>query len=323
MISVIISVYNIAPYLERCVYSILRQTYSDLEIILVDDGSTDESGRICDKLGKLDSRIVVVHKDNGGNASARNAGIDVSKGDFITFVDGDDYIENNMYEEMLAEMSKDDISIVCCGMIVTDISGKDTVQMSKERKVYSREEALYDFFTREGNVKPSACNKLFRRNLFDIGNRFNNDVIHEDTEAMPRFLDATENVVVMDKAFYHYVKRKNSARTTKYFNIRGYHMLDSMKEYENMCKMKYPEILPYFHYYELVTTYEMLLDLARCIDYKKYRRQEFSLRFRTLKAIVKYMRWKEIRKENINQTKVMLVKAVLGVHLAAFIFHLN
>ena len=105
MISIIISVYNIASYIERCVYSILEQTYSNLEVILVDDGSTDESGRICDELRKLDNRIVVVHKTNGGNASARNAGIDVAKGEYITFVDGDDYVEKNAYEEMLAEMN--------------------------------------------------------------------------------------------------------------------------------------------------------------------------------------------------------------------------
>lgn len=321
MISIIISVYNIASYIERCVYSILEQTYSNLEVILVDDGSTDESGRICDELGKLDNRIVVVHKTNGGNASARNAGIDVAKGEYITFVDGDDYVEKNAYEEMLAEMNSSDISIVCCGMIVTDVNGKDSVQIRKERKIYSKEEALIDFFAREGNIKPSACNKVFRRDLFDRGIRFNNDVIHEDTEAMPRFLDAAQKVVVMNKAFYHYVKRKNSARTSRHFNIRGYHILDSMREYENMCKTRYPGILPCFHYYELITTYEMLLDLTTCVDCKKFIIQELTLRGRILRGIVKCLKFKDIRQENAVQIKVMLVKAVLGVRLSYLLFH--
>lgn len=321
MISIIISVYNIAAYIERCVYSILEQTYTDLEVILVDDGSADESGRICDKLGKLDNRIVVVHKENGGNASARNAGIDAARGEYITFVDGDDYVEKNTYEEMLAEMNGSDCSIVCCGMIVTDVNGKDTIQVREERKVYSKEEALLDFFAREGNIKPSACNKVFRRDLFDRGIRFNNDVIHEDTEAMPRFLNAAEKVVVMNKAFYHYVKRKNSARTSRYFNIRGYHILDSMREYENMCKTKYPDILSCFYYYELITTYEMLLDLTTCVDCKKFIIQELTLRGRILKGIIKCVKFKEIRQKYISQIKIMLVKAVLGIHISYFLFH--
>jgi len=323
MISVIISVYNVAPYIERCIDSIRNQSYSDLEIIAVDDGSTDESGAICEKLAEQDKRIVVIHKNNGGNASARNAGIDAAQGEFLAFVDADDYIENDMYETMLAEMDDPSISIVCCGIIVTNVEGNDTVQVSKERKIFSKEDALLDFFSREGNVSPTACNKLYRSTIFDKGLRYNNDVIHEDTEVMPRFLDAAENVMVIDKAFYHYIKHKNSASTSKKFSLRGYHILDSMKTYEKMCKSKYPQILPCFHYYELVTTYEMLLNLWGCVDHKKYILQQLSLRFRTLKAIFKCLQWKNIREENEDQLKGMFVKIVLGTNLSRRIFHLN
>lgn len=131
MISVIISVYNVAPYIRRCINSIQNQSYSDLEIIVVDDGSTDESGIICEDLAEQDKRIVVIRKENGGNASARNAGIDVARGEFLAFVDADDYIENNMYETLLTEMNDMSISIVCCGIIVTSIDGSDTVQISE------------------------------------------------------------------------------------------------------------------------------------------------------------------------------------------------
>ncbi len=323
MISVIISVYNAAPYIERCIASIRNQSYPDLEIIAVDDGSTDESGAICEKLAELDERIVVIHKENGGNASARNAGIDAARGDFLAFVDSDDYIENNMYETMLAEMDDPSISIVCCGIIVTNVDGNDTVQVSRERKLFSKEEALLDFFSREGNVSPTACNKLYRSTIFEKGLRYNNNVIHEDTEVMPRFLDATECVMVIDKAFYHYIRRKNSASTSKKFNLKGYHILDSMKEYEKMCKNKYPQILPCFHYYEVVTTYEMLLNLWGCVDHKKYILQQISLRYRTLKAIFKCLQWKKIRKENEDQLKSMFAKIVLGMKLSGRVFHLN
>ncbi|MCM1251820.1 MAG: glycosyltransferase [Clostridium sp.] len=323
MVSVIISVYNMAPYIERCVASIQQQTYSDLEIITVDDGSTDNSGSICERLAQADKRIVVVHKKNGGNASARNAGVNVAKGDFLSFIDADDYIENNMYEDMLAEMRDEGVSIVCCGMVSTDIDGQDYIQVSKEKKIFSKEEALYDIFARQGNVSMSACNKLFRRNLFDKGLRFNNNVIHEDTEAMPRFLDASERIVVINKAFYHYIKREKSASTSKHFNLRGYHILDSMREYEKMCKKKYPAILPYFCYHEMATTHGMLMNLASCVDSKHYIRQELSLRYRLIKAVLKCMKWKGIREVYQEQMKVMLVRAVLGVHLTELVVEIR
>lgn len=315
MISVIISVYNAAPYIERCINSILCQTYTDLEVIAVDDGSTDDSGAICERLAQSDERIVVIHKENGGTASARNAGIDAAKGDFLSFIDADDYIESNMYEEMLAEMSDKSISIVCCGVIVTELNGNEHIQVRKEKKIFSKEEALYDFFVRKGNVHPSVWNKLYRRDLFDKGPRFKVSIIHEDTEIIPRFLDASEYVLVMNKAFYHYIKRENSKTTSKFFNLKGYRMLDSMKEYEEMCKKKYPSILPYFCYFEMVTTQGMLKNLSGCVDARQYIRQEISLRCRMIKAVFKCMRWKSIRKEYAAQIKIVLIEAVLGVRL--------
>ena len=315
MISVIISVYNVSPYIERCINSILSQTYSDLEVIAVDDGLIDDSGSICERLAKEDPRIVVVHKLNGGNASARNAGVDVAHGEFITFVDADDYIEKDMYEVMLAEMSDPSVSIVNCGIIVTEVTGKDKVVKSNEKMVLTREEALFDFFTRKGNVSPAAWNKLYRRNLFDKGVRFNNDVIHEDTEAMPRFLDAAEKIVVIDKAFYHYIKRNNSASTSKKFSLRGYHILDSMKDYERMCRTNYLSMLPCLHHYELVTTYEMLLNWAGCVDHKRYLVQGISLKFKIVKALIKCMRWKSVRSEHADEMKDILLNTILGVRL--------
>lgn len=319
MISVIISVYNMAPYIERCINSILCQTYTDLEVITVDDGSTDDSGAICERLARSDERIVVIHKENGGNASARNAGIDAAKGDFLSFIDADDYIESNMYEKMLAEMNDPSISIVCCGIITTDVTGKDHIAVSKDKKIFSKEEALYDFFTRKGNVAPSACNKLFRRNLFDKGLRFRNDVIHEDTEAMPRFLDASERVLIMNSAYWHYVKRENSASTSKHFNLKGYRILDSMKEYEEMCKKKYPSVLPYFCYFEMVTTQGMLKNLSNCVDARHYIKQEITLKCRMIKAGLKCMRWKCIRGEYADQIKIVLVEAILGIRFTEIV----
>ncbi len=115
LISVIVPVYNVKEHIEQCVNSITGQTYKNLEIILVDDGSKDSSGEICDKLAKEDARIHVIHKQNGGVSSARNAGLDYAHGEYIAFVDGDDYIDETMYEKLLSKMDAD-IDIVSCYM---------------------------------------------------------------------------------------------------------------------------------------------------------------------------------------------------------------
>ena len=115
LISVIVPVYNVEKYLKRCVASIQKQTYSYLQIILVDDGSTDSSGQLCDQLAKCDARIKALHKENGGLSSARNYGLDYADGDVIAFVDSDDYIHPKMYEQMMQAMKESHSDMVICG----------------------------------------------------------------------------------------------------------------------------------------------------------------------------------------------------------------
>lgn len=314
MISVIISVYNMAPYIRRCIDSIRNQSYDDLEIITVDDGSTDESGIICEKLAQQDKRIVVIHKKNGGNASARNAGIDVARGEFLAFVDADDYIESNMYEIMLAEMCDPSISIACCGIIVTSVEGNNTVQVIKEKKYFSRKEALLDFFSNKSDILPTVCNKLFRKELFSV-NRFNNDIIHEDTGLMPKLLDSCERVVVCDQALMHYVKRKNSASTSRLYNMRSFRFMDSVTEYRNVCKEKYPELMGHYVRYEARTTYEMLLNLAGCSNYNEFKKQENYLRRRLIVLAFEELKYNEMFKEQEKNLVNYLMPAVLGCSL--------
>lgn len=123
LISVIIPVYNVESYLSRCVDSVVRQTYKYLEIILVDDGSTDSSGEMCDTYEKIDDRVKVIHKNNGGLSSARNSGLQIAQGDYIGFVDSDDYIAEDMYEILLAYMF-DDVDITCCGNYNVSSNGR-------------------------------------------------------------------------------------------------------------------------------------------------------------------------------------------------------
>ena len=116
-ISVIVPSYNVEAYLRRCTETIIHQTYQKLEIILVDDGSTDGTGALCDEIAREDPRIIVIHKENGGLADARNAGLKVATGEFVSFIDADDYLELTMYEQMIPEMKDETVSIVAVGFI--------------------------------------------------------------------------------------------------------------------------------------------------------------------------------------------------------------
>ena len=157
-ISVIVPVYNVETYQARCVDSILNQSYANLEVILVDDGSKDASGSICDKYAEKDNRIRVIHKENGGLSSARNAGLDVACGEYITFVDSDDWIEPLAYGWMMEAMVRYDVKMVCAGRYDVDgATGEKTVGLCPQKEeVLSGEEMAGRIFTWD-NCDSSAC----------------------------------------------------------------------------------------------------------------------------------------------------------------------
>ena len=168
LISVIVPVYNVEAWLPRCGDSILSQTYENLEILLVDDGSTDDSGLICEEYAKKDTRIRVIHKENGGLSSARNSGLDAASGEYIGFVDSDDWIEPEMYAEMLSLMLKSDAQIVCAGRYdVAGGTGEKTVGLCPKRQEQVSGEELAGRIFLWDHCDSSACDKLYRRELFD------------------------------------------------------------------------------------------------------------------------------------------------------------
>lgn len=319
MISVIVPVYNVTEYLDRAVEAIVAQTYRDLEIILVDDGSTDESGDMCEKWAKKDSRIKVLHKANGGLSSARNAGMDIATGEFFTFPDSDDFIDSDYLEKMVAQMADPNVTMVCCGFKITDLAGRETIAASSEMLRLSKAEAIGDIFTFKNNVRPSACNKLYRRELFD-GLRFNENVVQEDTEAMPRILDRGGDVCVINDTFYHYIKRDGSISMASKFSMKSYRFLECMPEYNRMCRNKYKELYPEFQYYLLSNHYGILNSLIKSSDSRKYLWQELVLR---AKCIAFYMRARKY-KVNVDKhgpdMKAMFIRSAIGLRLAAKLF---
>ncbi|EME3187758.1 glycosyltransferase, partial [Enterococcus faecalis] len=163
-ISIIVPVYNVEKYLEKCVRSILAQTFTDFELILVDDGSPDSSGAMCDQFAEQDQRVKVIHKENGGLSDARNAGIEIATGEYLGFVDSDDYIADDMYELLYTNIVKEDADLSICG-IYDVYEGKEPIVKSLIQGTFSREEAL--LLILQGNIiSVHAVNKLYKRKLF-------------------------------------------------------------------------------------------------------------------------------------------------------------
>ncbi len=213
IISVIIPIYNVASYLDRCIESITSQTFDNLEIILVDDGSPDECPALCDAWAEKDRRIRVIHKKNGGLSDARNVGIEMAKGKYILFVDGDDYIAPNMCERLLAAVENSGSDIAMCSFY-WDFSDHRKVQSMTlpDGTVVPRSEILENWVRQCGVEFVVAWNKLYRRELFFMPEHIRYPIgrLHEDEFVSYRLLYAAKKVVFVDEPLYYYVQRSNS-----------------------------------------------------------------------------------------------------------------
>lgn len=210
LISVIVPVYNVQPYLKKCVNSIIKQTYSNLEIILVDDGSLDLSPQICDDYVKIDRRIRVIHKKNGGLSDARNAGLEIASGQYIGFVDSDDYIEKDMYELLLNSIEKNNVDIAICGRTMVRENGSliGVNNVINNETVFAPETAIARLLTWD-NCDSAAWDKLYRRKLFsDIC--YPKGKLHEDLNVTCRLFSRSRGIVQIPVAKYNYLVRDDS-----------------------------------------------------------------------------------------------------------------
>ena len=238
-ISVIVPVYNVEAYLERCVESILKQTYSNLEILLVNDGSTDKSGELCDQLALRDQRIRVIHKENGGLSDARNRGIDEASSDLIGFIDSDDYIDKDMYETLYRHLRESNSDLSMCGHY--DVFHQIPEKQVSEIKTWelSSEEAIK--MVMEAKIlSVTAVNKLYKKELFNHL-RFEVGKIAEDAFIMIRLLDQCQKVVATNEKKYYYVHRENSITTQK-FSLKFLNVIEAYEQNANIIREHYPTI---------------------------------------------------------------------------------
>ena len=286
-LTVIVPIYNVEKYLHRCVDSILNQTFSDFELILVDDGSPDNCGAICDEYAKKDKRIKVIHKENGGLSDARNAGLDIAEGEYVSFIDGDDFIHNQTYEFMLNLMNENNAGIGCFNYQFIKTNEKENEvkyeydEVKSKLKIIDSKNFLSNFNEYYHAVSwISACTKIYQRIIFERL-RFPYGKVDEDSYMLHHVVSKTKKIIRTDTTFYYYVWTEGSisrsAFSPKRFDKNGANLdrveffkSKGIKKQENFFKRLYL-LNTLKMYYEVKNEHpEFLKDYKKHIlEYKK------------------------------------------------------
>ena len=247
-ISVIVPVYNSIDCLEKCVKSICAQTYDNLEILLIDDGSTDGTDKLCDRFAAEDSRIRTYHKENGGASSARNVGIRLAEGEYLGFVDSDDYIEPDMYALMIESVRRQSVPIVQVSRDEVDEAGKkmqDVCVPPNAEQFCGAEDFLKDLLLHKGDC--SFCTKLVKRELFEH-HSFPEGVLNEDFSLLVEMLQKIDGITILPKQCYHVVCRRDSTtrrKTQNSFSRVFMDIVDNADKVQELVDRNYPKLHTY------------------------------------------------------------------------------
>lgn len=313
MVSVIIPVYNVEKYIKECVDSVIIQSYKNLEIILIDDGSKDESGNICDELAIKDSRIVVFHKENGGLSSARNKGIDIAHGKYIFFLDSDDVIEKNAINSMvkIIEDQKSDVVIAPCQRFINNIFTLDNIL---KYETVTRKEAIQRMLTFRCPGH-EACGKLYKKELWtEI--RFPVGKLYEDYLTTYRILVKCRAISFCNIPFYFYRVRKGSIMNTK-IGDKEMSILDISQEVTDFISGAYPELSKNAEYFQLVvylkTMHRILLENSKLYENQQRKIIQYSRKH------WQYMFFRWVRKKD----KIKLITLLINKRLFVFVYNLG
>jgi glycosyltransferase involved in cell wall biosynthesis len=270
-LSIIVPVYKVRRHLQRCIESILQQTYTDYELILVDDGSPDNCGAICERYAQECDKVKVIHKKNGGLSSARNAGIAAARGEYITFVDGDDTVATGTYyHNMHILQANPDIDILEYPIIKYYESPRSEIISFKPEKVKGNENVFKDWVKRRGYDHCFACNKIYRTDMF-MFIRYPEGEVFEDILITPQLYEGSDNVYYSDSGFYYYYDHPESISNTH--NSKSKYFI-----YKNLVQLldkvaKDPELKEQAHDIFFHCT-DNLIDLFRCRDCSKQQCKE-------------------------------------------------
>lgn len=293
LISIIIPVYNIDKYIARCLDSVINQSYTNLEIIVVNDGSTDETLNVLNQYLFKDSRIKIINKENEGVSKARNTGIDNAKGDYIGFVDGDDVIEKDMYKTLLELMIKYNASISHCGYQMVFPDRIDKYYGTEQLKIQNNFDGVKDLI--EGKIiEPGTCNKLYHKKILS-GIRFNSDIrINEDLLFNYYAFSKSLKSVFLDIPFYNYMIRKGSASTSKWNENK---IMDPIKVVEEMISteknQEIKNILKEKYVYQLfrLSIFYSKDDSKNLKEYRKYAQNKLKNELSKFNKVSKKIYW--------------------------------
>ena len=244
-ISVIIPVYNAAPYLGACIESLLAQSFADFEVLLVDDGSTDESGSICDAFAGKDARLTVLHQKNGGACSARNRGIDNARGEFLVFVDADDRIAEDHVEYLLKLCTDNDADMACCAWTLDDHGRMSKCSYRKnEPGLYKGDHEAMRALLTTRLLSSSVWGKIYKRVLFDEVRFPEGTNYYEDDATMYRLVSHAHSVAIGDESTYYYRLRDDSL-IHRTFNDNNLKMISVFEDRCAYIEARYPELAVY------------------------------------------------------------------------------
>lgn len=313
LITIIIPVYNVEKYIHKCIDSVINQTYKNLEIILVDDGSPDNCGEICDEYAKEDKRIKVIHKENGGLSDARNTGIDIAKGKYICFIDSDDYVEKEYIEILHTAIKKDRTDMAVSSHKVIYKNGTILEKATGEESILEPKEVLKRILYDDG-IDLSAWAKLYKIELF-TGVRYPKGQLFEDAATTYKLIDKCEKISIVSKPTYNYIIRSNSI-TNINFSEKKMDLIKSTEEMCNYIKDKYPYLKKACDRRAMYAYLSTLSQLA--MSKKKFPKEQ--------KIIMEYI--KENKKEILidksvpKRDKIGIISTIFGFKFFCFVWRL-
>jgi glycosyltransferase involved in cell wall biosynthesis len=238
LVSVIIPVYNVEKYLSNCLDSVISQTYNNLEIIVIDDGSTDNSGRICDEYAKKDKRIKVIHKKNGGLSDARNTGLNLHTGHYITFIDSDDWVDNNYIEEQINTAIKTNSDIVATSHSIHYKNRIINLANNEVSTITPKEALKRILYSRDLDI--SSWAKLYKDTLFKTI-RFPKNRLYEDSATTYKLIDLSNHITIKSISTYNY-RMNNNSITRNSFNANKFDLIKSTKDMTDYVTEHYPDL---------------------------------------------------------------------------------
>ena len=312
LISIVIPVYKVEKYLEKCVESVINQTYKNLEILLVNDGSPDNCPKICDEYAQKDNRIKVIHKENGGLSDARNAGIDVATGKYITFIDSDDYISNDYVEYMYNLAQKHNAQIATCEFEIVYLEDelKNDSEYIEDIEVLTPRDFFYNMlFAKRSDV--TACAKLYEIGLFkEI--RYPKGVVYEDTATTYKLIEKCNKIATGNKKCYFYFTRPNSISKISGFNSNELDYIKNTNEMLDYLKNKYPDLEQAIDRFDLYANFRIL----RLLLFTKPRNKKME---KEIFEKIKNKRMKVLKyKDTPKRDKMAIVLSFFGLSIFKF-----